>query len=223
MEKMKQMQMEMDLLKRQIRDPKPEIFRDKLSRPEEKRDKVARPACRDFYRIATCCGTLLDYGFVPKTEKDAQKFLSFETTPGHIRINGEDDDDRFFTPNHLSVKFVKLAIKHLMSNPDNHNFWLSSRRYYVHSGNHVWFQINSTEFFAEIKAKIWRYYRITLCKFLHVNGCNQEILDMLYTILRGSKLYYSNEMVEQLLEEFKPLLSKPFSHRISCSKRFKVI
>ena len=152
---------------------------------------------REFSKIALATKTILDYEFIPETPLDSRWFISTMR----------------------AVKFVKIAIKGMMSDPRNHNFWLASRRYYVYVGEQRWDEVTSTVFFKEIREKIWRFYRITVCRYLSDNQC--EFVDVIRGRIMAAAFMWTNVFLSAMLEPYKPLLLKQFKLRVR--KLIKVI
>ena len=52
------------------------------------------------------------------------------------------------------TKFLLEFIDHVMSNPENQNFHVQSKRCYIHVGNHLWEPMKPKRFYQEIREKI---------------------------------------------------------------------
>ena len=109
----------------------------------------------------------------------------------------------------------------MMSDPQNHNFWFASRRYYIHVGNGKWVQTPAPEFFFDLKRKIWKFYYTSLCQFLSRTNCNPLHIEYLYGALTNSKLSFSNKFLLQVFEPYKFQLRRAFHSRVK--SRVKVI
>ena len=57
------------------------------------------------------------------------------------------------------TKAVRDVINHLMSNPENHDFYLSCKRCYAHVGDNRWEQLHPRKFFPQLRAKILLHYK----------------------------------------------------------------
>ena len=52
------------------------------------------------------------------------------------------------------TKFLREFIDHVMSNPENQNFHVQSKRCYIPVGNHLWEPNKANRFYQEIREKI---------------------------------------------------------------------
>ena len=57
------------------------------------------------------------------------------------------------------TKAVRDVINHLMSYPENHNFYLNCKRCYVHVADNRWEQLHPRKFFPQLRAKILEHYK----------------------------------------------------------------
>ena len=62
------------------------------------------------------------------------------------------------------TKFLLEFIDHVMSNPENQNFHVQSKRCYIHVGNHLWEPIKAKRFYQEIREKILYHYRLIVLR-----------------------------------------------------------
>ena len=200
-----------------------QFSRDKLSRPgtfcpEEKSEENPVLGKSDK---STQCEILANDGiFVPREFK--QIFLATKAQLDYEAIpESFVDASMLFITGMKTVKNIRIALKGIMADARNHNFWFASRRYYVHSENRKWKEVTSTEFFVEIREKIWRFYRITLCRFLSENGVDEILVDQIYERIMRTKTPWTNLFLTTMLEPYKPLLQKQFKLRVR--KLIKVI
>ena len=62
------------------------------------------------------------------------------------------------------TRAVKVVFNHLMEYSQNQNFYLRSKRCYVHVKNNVWKLVPPKEFFPELRKKILKHYKTNLQK-----------------------------------------------------------
>ena len=72
------------------------------------------------------------------------------------------------------TRAVKVVFNHLMEYPQNQNFYLKSKRCYVHVKNNVWKLVPPKEFFPELRKKILKHYKTNLQKSQY---CSASLLE----------------------------------------------
>ena len=176
------------------------IPRDNLSPADcPQTEKVGTICPRNWDRGTKSIGVLVDYNFVPKNLEEAHDFVS------HMK----------------SRKFIKHAISVMMTQPDNHNFWFASRRYYTHVGGCKWNLTPAPVFFEQLKAKIWKFFWRTLSSYLSRKSCRKDLDNFVFHKLRHGRLFFTNSYLMEVLEPYKPLLRAAFNNR--ARSRVKVI
>lgn len=110
----------------------------------------------------------------------------------------------------LKKKFEITCVAY-MDDVLNHNFWFSSRRYYVYEKKYK--RIPSTQFFSQFKRRIGRFYWKTVMRFLCLNDVNQETLDYANALLTDIVPKVTNEYLLQLLEPYREQLRKQWNNR----------
>ena len=177
-------------------------LRNRLDKLERKKIKTkTNPLCRPFDKLILATGKHVEYDVVPDDWIIGSSFVSC------IKCH----------------RFVRKAIRSIMRYPENHNFWLTSRRYYIHKGDNVWIEMKSHEFFPKLRIKIWRYYRITLMRFLTMHHVDPIVIGNIEDRLCNMGLSCTNNWIEEELEQYKPLLKVQFDQRIPENKKVDLL
>ena len=86
------------------------------------------------------------------------------------------------------TRAVKVVFNHLMEYPQNQNFYLKSKRCYVHVKDNVWKLVPPKDFFPELRKKILKHYKTNLQKSQY---CSDSLLESI-TLQSFSNLQLEN-------------------------------
>ena len=91
------------------------------------------------------------------------------------------------------TRAVKVVFTHLMEYPQNQNFYLKSKRCYVHVKDNLWKLVTPKEFFPELRKKILKHYKTNLEKSQY---CTEYLLKSM------TLQSFSNRQLESMCGEF---------------------
>ena len=91
------------------------------------------------------------------------------------------------------TRAVKVVFNHLMEYPQNQNFYLKSKRCYVHVKDNVWKLVPPKEFFPELRKKILKHYKTNLQKSQY---CSDSLLESI------TLQSFSNQQLESICGKY---------------------
>ena len=155
----------------------------------------------------------------PKNAEDFDRRFGASQIYGVMFLHGTNSDQPEFkpTPNESSYKNIRTVIDYLMSFEENHNFWINSKRCYVHKVDGVWTtrdEITRKEFFGELKDKIWKKYRYIVLESIDKAGGSKDLLDYASNHMKQHTLCWTNQYLESYLEKFKDRLAVKWKSRV---------
>lgn len=151
----------------------------------------------------------------PRPKRRLRDFSVSARTLGVVLPNYQDVSE---SPENFRCKFYPLhknkftiAVRGYMDDTQNHNFWFSSRRYYVFEKK--WNRISPTKFFSQFKIRIGRFYWKTVMRYLCRHNVNQETLNYANALLEGIVAKVTNEHLLLMLEPYRENLRKQWNNR----------
>ena len=210
LEMMKKMQKEISVLKA----GKAKKVRDKTSQNPKK------SAPRSWYRGWRRDNKNVPELVIPKNAEEFDKMFGASQIYGILFLNGTNNDQPEFrpTPNEHSYKNIRLIIDFLMTFEENHNFWINSRRCYIHKNNGVWSgcdEISRKLFFEQIKDKIWKKYRYIVLESLELARVPKDLLNYASNHMKNNTLCWTNQYLETFLNKFKERLAIKWNARVT--------
>ena len=136
------------------------------------------------------------------TKSPRQKWAEkWKGGPGHkikSATNSQNFQRRYMPRPNGPTKAVEDVIDYLMKFPENHNFYVKSKRCYVHLGDNKWKQIHPKEFYPQLRAKILKHYRVWV-----LNAQPEHIKDYAAGQLEKATLdSWTNQMLEEKLGKY---------------------
>ena len=114
--------------------------------------------------------------------------------------NSQNFQRRYMPRPNGPTKAVEDVIDYLMQFPENRNFYLKSKRCYVHVGDHQWELIPPKEFFPQLRAKILKHYVPWV-----LNAQSEFIKDYAVDQLKKATLdSWTNPLLEEKFAKFGP-------------------
>ena len=96
-------------------------------------------------------------------------------TPALKTVKNSQQFERRYVPRKNGpTRAVENVVGHLMEFPQNQNFYLKSKRCYVHVKDNVWGLVPPKEFFPELRKKILKHYKTNLQKSQY---CSASLLE----------------------------------------------
>lgn len=115
-----------------------------------------------------------------------------------LATNFQNFQRRYMPRRNGPTKAVEDVIDYLMQFPENRNFYVKSKRCYVHLGDNKWKLIHPKEFFPQLRAKILKHYRVWV-----LNAQPEHIKDYAKTQLEKATLdSWTNQMLEEKLGKY---------------------
>ena len=156
---------------------------------------------------------------IPKDDEDFDKIFGASQIYGVLFLHGSNSDQPEFrpTPNEYSYRNIRTVIDYVMSMEENHNFWINSKRCYVHKEKGVWStqdEVTRKKFFEQIKEKIWNKYRFIVLQSLEKAGVPNELQSYASFHMRNNPLCWTNEYLESYLDKFKDRLAVKWNSRV---------
>ena len=115
-------------------------------------------------------------------------------TPALKTVKNSVEFERRYVPRtNGPTRAVRIVLGHLMEFPQNQNFYLKSKRCYVHVKNNLWKLLSPKEFFPQLRKKLLTQYR----KVLYHNKWVTK------SLLKSMTLQsFSNQQLESMCGEF---------------------
>ena len=155
----------------------------------------------------------------PKNAEDFDKIFGASQIYGVLFLHGTNSDQPEFSPapNESSYRNIRTVIDYLMTFEENHNFWINSKRCYVHKENGVWTnyeEITRKIFFDKLREKIWKKYRYIVLESLDKDGVSKDLLNYASNHMRNNTLCWTNQYLESYLDKFKDRLAVKWKSRV---------